>query len=68
MFDGAADDFLELLFAASDLDLLFGSGAVIEIAMRDRVRAKRNQRLSGERFQRVANSESGAPLLLSRTI
>ena len=51
MFHRAADDLLQLLFAAGDLGLLVCTGAVIEIAMGDRVRAESDERIGGERFQ-----------------
>src|SRR6266446_7803153 len=39
MLDEAADVFFQLMLAAGDLGLLFGTSAEIEIAMRDCVRA-----------------------------
>ena len=62
MLDQAADGFFQLMLAPGDLGLLFGTGTVIEIAMRNRVRAERHQRLSGELFQfRHAHAAVGRP-------
>ena len=51
MFDWAADDFLELLFAARYFGLLLRLRASIEIAVRNSVRAECNERFAGQSFQ-----------------